>query len=183
MVKEGTASLDMTQKGTTRSEWPLPSEKTISTAEVSTSQQPEMRDEDKEEAHLTVKGMSYLDLATAIKKLQKECKDWRYSVPQQPKTDANDAVSPYDIASVKQLQHWAEAEPEQFLTVLNTLWEQRDLSMLISESVKDLTAEQDYLSDNRDILTDLLIKEKVCVTSLNISFTALNIKYELLKER
>ena len=55
--------------------------------------------------------------------------------------------------------------------------------MLISESVKDLTAEQDYLSDNRDILTDLLIKEKVCVTSLNISFTALNIKYELLKER
>ena len=49
--------------------------------------------------------------------------------------------------------------------------------MSVSEGVKNIMAEQDYLSDDRDILTDLLTEERVCVTTLNINFTALNIKY------
>ena len=55
--------------------------------------------------------------------------------------------------------------------------------MSVSENVKDLIAEQDYLSDDRDILTDLLAEKKACVASLNTSFTTLNTKYQLLKER
>ncbi len=54
--------------------------------------------------------------------------------------------------------------------------------MSVSENVKDLIAEQDYLSDNRNILINLLTEEKAHVASLNTSFTALNIKYQLLKE-
>ena len=37
--------------------------------------------------------------------------------------------------------------------------------------------EQDYLSDDRDILTDLLAEKRVCVTTLNTNFTALNTKH------
>ena len=54
--------------------------------------------------------------------------------------------------------------------------------MSVSEGVKDIMTEQDYLSDNRDILTDFLTEKRVCVTSLNSNFTALNIKYYLLKK-
>ena len=54
--------------------------------------------------------------------------------------------------------------------------------MSVSENVKDLIAEQDYFSNDRDILTDLLTEKKIYMTSLNTSFTALNIKYQLLKE-
>ncbi len=54
--------------------------------------------------------------------------------------------------------------------------------MSVSGNVKDLIAEQDYLSDNRDIFINLLTEKKVCVASLNISFITLNIKYQLLKE-
>ena len=181
MAHDNAASLGVAHKGTTRSGRPLPSEKTTPTAEASTSQQPEMEDE--EEAHLTVEGATYPDLATAIKELQKGGKEQRYSVPHQLKTGANDASSPYDIVSVEQLQHWAEAEPQRFLDVLNKLREQRDLGMSVSENVKDLIAERDYLSDDRDILTDLLAEEKARVASLDTSFAALNTKYQLLKER
>ena len=52
----------------------------------------------------------------------------------------------------------------------------------VSENVKDLIAEQDYLSDDRDILINLLAEEKAHVASLNTSFAALNTKYQLLKE-
>ena len=75
-----------------------------------------------------------------------------------------------------------KVESEQFLDILNKLWEQRDLRMSVSEGVKNIMTKQDYLSDNRDILTDLLTEKKVCVTTLNINFAALNIKYQLLKK-
>ena len=55
--------------------------------------------------------------------------------------------------------------------------------MSISEDVKDIMAERDYLSDDRDILTDLLTEERACVATLNTNFTALNTKHQLLKER
>ena len=77
--------------------------------------------EDEEEAHLTVEGAIYSDLATAIKELQKGGKEQRYSVSHQLKTGANDTSSPYNIVSVEQLQHWAEAEPQWFLNILNKL--------------------------------------------------------------
>ena len=83
---------------------------------------------------------------------------------------------------MEQLQCWAEIELEQFLEALNTLHKQRNLGMSVSENVKDLITEQDYLSDDRNILTDLLTEEKACVTFLNTSFATLNIKYQLLKE-
>ena len=54
--------------------------------------------------------------------------------------------------------------------------------MSVSEGVKNIMTEQNYLSNDRDILTDLLTEKRVCVTSLNINFTALNIKYQLLKK-
>ena len=54
--------------------------------------------------------------------------------------------------------------------------------MSVSEDIKNIITEQDYLSDNRDIFTDFLIEKRVCVTSLNINFTAFNIKYQLLKK-
>ena len=54
--------------------------------------------------------------------------------------------------------------------------------MSVSEGVKNIIAEQDYLSDDRDILTDLLAEERACVTTLNINFAALNTKHQLLKE-
>ena len=75
-----------------------------------------------------------------------------------------------------------KVESEQFLNILNKLQEQRDLGMSVSEGVKNIIIEQDYLSDDRDILTDLLTEKRVCVTTLNINFTALNTKYQLLKE-
>ena len=78
MAHDSAASLSVAHKGTTRSEQPLPFKKTTPTAEASTSQQPEMEDE--EEAHLTVKGATYSDLTTAIKELQKGGKEQRYSV-------------------------------------------------------------------------------------------------------
>ena len=37
--------------------------------------------------------------------------------------------------------------------------------------------EWDYLSDDRDILTDLLTEERVCVTTLNTNFAALITKH------
>ena len=54
--------------------------------------------------------------------------------------------------------------------------------MSVSEGVKNIMTEQNYLSNDRDILTDLLTEKRVCVTSLNINFAALNIKYQLLKK-
>ena len=54
--------------------------------------------------------------------------------------------------------------------------------MSVSEDVKNIMAEQDYLSDDRDILTDLLTEERACVTTLNTNFTALNTKHQLLKK-
>ena len=78
MAHNNAASLSVTHKGTTRFRQPLSSEKMTLTAEASMSQQPEMKDE--EEAHLTVKGATYSDLATVIKELQKGGKEQRYSV-------------------------------------------------------------------------------------------------------
>ena len=66
-----------------------------------------------------------------------------------------------------------KVKSEQFLNILNKLQEQRDLEISVSEDVKDIMTEQDYLSDNKDILTDFLTEKRVCVTSLNINFTAL----------
>ena len=69
----------------------------------------------------SVEEVTYPDLTTAVKELQKGCKDQRHSVPHLQKTSINNACTPYDIVSVEQLQHWAEVEPEQFLDVLNKL--------------------------------------------------------------
>ena len=126
--------------------------------------------------------MIYSDLVTAVKELQKRCRDWRHSVSHQQKISIDDVSTLYNIVSVEQLQHWVKVESEQFLNILNKLQEQRDLEMSVSEGVKNIMTEQDYLSDDRDILTDLLVKKRVCVISLNINFTALNIKYQLLKK-
>ena len=49
--------------------------------------------------------------------------------------------------------------------------------MSVSEGVKNIITEQDYLSDDRDILTDLFTEERACVTTLNTNFTALNTKH------
>ena len=135
-----------------------------------------------EEVHLTVKRVTYSDLITAIKKLQKRHKNQRYSVSHQQKIDINNTDTSYNIISVEQLQHWAETDSQQFLNTLNKLQEQRDLEISVSESVRDLIAECNYLSDDWDILTDLLAEEKTCVTFLNISFITFNTKYELLKK-
>ena len=54
--------------------------------------------------------------------------------------------------------------------------------MSVSEDVKNIMTEQDYLSDNRDILTDLLTEKRACVTTLNINFATLNTKHQLLKK-
>ena len=54
--------------------------------------------------------------------------------------------------------------------------------MSVSEGVKNIIAEWDYLSDDRDILTDLLTEERACMTTLNINFAALNTKHQLLKK-
>ena len=126
--------------------------------------------------------MIYSDLNTAVKELQKRHRDWKHSVLHHQKISINDVSTLYNIISVEQLQHWAEVESEQFLNVLNKLQEQRDLEISVSEDVKNIITEWDYLSDNRNILTDFLAKKRVCVTSLNINFTVLNIKYQLLKE-
>ena len=121
--------------------------------------------------------MTYSDLATAVKELQKGCKNWRHSVSHLQKTSIDNACTLYDIVSVEQLQHWAEVKSEQFLNILNKLQEQRDLGMSVSEGVKNIMTEQDYLSDDRDILTDLFTEERACVTTLNTNFTALNTKH------
>ena len=55
--------------------------------------------------------------------------------------------------------------------------------MSVNKGVKNIMTERDYLSDDRDILTDLLAEKRACVTTLNINFVTLNIKHQLLKER
>ena len=179
MTHKSTALKSVTQSETTRSERHLHSQQTTFTAEADLSQSTETENE---QPLLSVKKMIYSDLVTAVKELQKGHRDQRHSVSQQQKISINDADTLYDIVSVKQLQHWAEVESEQFLNILNKLQEQRDLEISVSEDVKNIMTEQDYLSDNRDILTDLLTEKRAHVTSLNTNFITLNIKYQLLKE-
>lgn len=149
-------------------------------AEASSSRQEEV---DEEELHASVEEVTYPNLAAAVKELQKGGKTRRQSVPQRRKTGAGDARDPYDIVSVEQLQHWAEADPQQFLNVLNELREQRDLGITVSEGVEDLMADRVGLVDDRDALTDLLAEEQARVASLDTSLATLNAKYELLKNR
>ena len=145
-------------------------------AEASSSCQHEQRD--KEEALPSVE-VVYPKLDVALRELKKGRKARKYSVPtarHHERTGKDDAGTPYDIVNVEQLQRWAEVEPEQFLEALNTLREQRDLGMTVSEGVHDLLIK-------KNDLMDVITEQQDRVASLKTSFTALNTKYQLLKER
>lgn len=127
--------------------------------------------------------MFYPQLKSALKRLWQECKEQRHTLlKQNALTEKDDAETPYDSVNVKQLQTWADIEPEQFLKTLYALCEQRDLRLVISEGLKDLVAEWDNLIMKWDTLQINLVQKQQCVAFLNTSFSALNTKYQLRKE-
>ena len=72
MIHKNIALKSVTQLRTTRSERPLHFSQTTPVAEVSLSQSTEMRDK---QSFLSVKEVIYSDLITAVKELQKRCKN------------------------------------------------------------------------------------------------------------
>ena len=62
------------------------------------------------------------------------------------------------------------------MTVFNKLQKQRDLEMIISESVSDLISEWDSLLNDKNNLIKTF-------TVINVNFTAFNIRYQLYKEK
>ena len=120
-------------------------------AETSSSH---LHDVNKKEKTLSTVKVTYPQLDTAFRKLKKERKIWKYSVltaQHHEQTEKNEVRTPYNIVNVEQLQCWAEAELKQFLETLITLWEQRDLSMTVSDSINNLMTEK---NDLKDILTE-----------------------------
>ena len=71
----------------------------------------------------------------------------------------NNASTPYNIISVRQLRHWADTEPERLLDTLS------------------------QLQADKETLTNALTAEQHRNTALNNTFAALNAKYQLQKER
>ena len=121
--------------------------------------------------------VTYSDLLPFLQKLKEGCEWQHYIIPlENAGTGPEEADTPYNIITIEQLQLWAEAEPEQVLIALNQLQEQRDLGMAVSEGVSHLQAELDSLQADKEDFTKALAKK-------NANFSALNVKYQLHKER